>query len=142
MCDFSGILYRVWAVGGMVLLIGVACLLLSKIGQKDFDKSCFGAGVLCTVVGIAAIVYYLYCGFYPEVSSAQGVFTQKYHTSRVAPFTYEYTFYNDDGFAGTFYLDSFTRKEMIPEDFVLDEEYIVHYEARTDVIVGVEKVVP
>ena len=145
MWNFGGILYRVWAVGGIILLLGAACLLVSKIGREDFNKDCCIAGVFCSAVGIAAIVYFLFCMFFPQVSSIQGTFTQKYRDSRVAPplpFTYEYTFYDDDGFAGAFYLDTFTRKEMIPEDFILNEEYIVYYESRTNVIVGVEVVTP
>lgn len=145
MWNFGGILYRVWAVGGIILLLGAACLLVSKIGREDFNKDCCIAGVFCSVVGIAAMIYFLFCMFFPQVSSIQGTFTQKYRNSRVAPplpFTYEYTFYDDDGFAGAFYLDTFTRKEIIPQGFILNEEYIVYYEARTNVIVGVEMVTP
>ena len=145
MWNFGGILYRVWAVGGIILLLGLACLLVSKIGREDFNKDCCIAGVFCSVVGIAAMIYFLFCMFFPQVSSIQGTFTQEYRNSRVAPplpFTYEYTFYDDDGFAGAFYLDTFTRKESIPQGFILNEEYIVYYEARTNVIVGVEMVTP
>lgn len=145
MWNFGGILYRVWAVGGIILLLGVACLLVSKIGREDFNKDCCIAGVFCSAVGIAAIVYFLFCMFFPQVSSIHGTFTQTYRNSRVAPplpFTYEYKFYDDDGFAGVFYLDTFTRKEIIPEDFILNQEYIVYYEARTNVIVGAEMVTP
>ena len=64
MWNFGGILYRVWAVGGIILLLGLACLLVSKIGREDFNKDCCIAGVFCSAVGIAAMAQCFLCHFY------------------------------------------------------------------------------
>lgn len=143
MWNFNGIVYRIWAVAGLIILLGVACLLISKIGKKDFNKECCSVGILCTLGGIAFAIYYASCVFSQQVSSFQGTFYETYRNSRVAPplpFTMEYRFYDANDTSQVFYLDIFSMKEMIPEDFVLGKEYTIYYETNTNVIVGAKEV--
>ena len=145
MWNFGGIVYRIWAAAGIVTFLGIVCLLFANIGKKDFNKNLLIAGILGVVVGIAFGIDYASSLLSPEVRSFQGVFFQSYRNSRVAPplpFTWEYSFCSSDGSKILLYLDTFTRKEIIPENFTLNEEYIVYYEEDTKVIVGVEKVTP
>lgn len=127
------------------MLLGIACLLVSNIGKEDFKKDVCIAGILCVIGGIVFGIDYASSLLSPEVRSFQGVFFQSCRNSRVAPplpFTWEYSFCSSDGSKILVYLDTFTMKEIIPEDFTLNEEYIVYYEEDTKVIVGVEKVTP
>lgn len=139
--NYSGIIYRIWAVGGAMVLLGIACLLVSGIRTKSFSKQCFLAGVLCVVYGLGTAVYYIAQLVSPDVSSLHGVFYEEYRNSRVAPplpFTMEYSFYDENNDSRVFYLDVLSKNEIIPEGFDVDKEYIIYYEASTNIIVGVE----
>ena len=139
--NYSGIIYRIWAVGGAMVLLGIACLLVSGIRTKSFSKECFLAGVLCTLYGLGTAVYYIAQLVSPDVSSLHGVFYEEYRNSRVAPplpFTMEYSFYDENNDSRVFYLDVLSKKEIIPEGFEVDKEYIIYYEASTNIIVGAE----
>ena len=139
--NYSGIIYRIWAVGGAMVLLGIACLLVSGIRTKSFSKQCFLAGVLCVIYGLGTAVYYIAQLVSPDVSSLHGVFYEEYRNSRVAPplpFTMEYSFYDENNDSRVFYLDVLSKKEIIPEGFLEDKEYIIYYEASTNIIVGVE----
>lgn len=140
--NYSGILYRIWAEAGIIILIGIACLLLSGIRTKTFHKQCFLAGVLCVLYGCGTAIYYLSCFLSPRIDYVHGIFYEAQRNSRVAPplpFTMEYSFSTTDGEKTVFYLDVLSKKEIIPEGFLEGEEYIICYEARTNIIVGVEK---
>ncbi len=140
--NYSGIIYRIWAVGGAIVLLGIGCLLVSGIRTKSFSKQCFLAGVLCAVYGLGTAVYYVAQLVSPDVSSLRGVFHEEYRNSRVAPplpFTMEYSFYDENNDSRVFYLDVISKKEIIPEGFLEDKEYIIYYEASTNIIVGVER---
>ena len=139
--NYSGIIYRIWAVGGAIVLLGIGCLLASGIRTKSFSKQCFWAGVLCVVYGLGTAVYYIVQLVSPDVASLHGVFYEEYRNSRVAPplpFTMEYSFYDENNDSRVFYLDVLSKKEIIPEGFLEDIEYIIYYETSTNIIVGVE----
>lgn len=142
MWDFSGIVNRIWTVGGFITLLGISCMLVSEIGRKDFNKSCFGAGVFCTLVGIAFAIYFASCILFPKVDSFRGTFEKRVNNTRSVPYTTECRFYDAESKLHVAYLDPFSRKEMLPEDFIPEDEYIIYYETRSEVIVGVEKVEP
>lgn len=55
------------------------------------------------------------------------------------PFTDEYVFYNGEGKKQEYYLDVFSKKEIFPEGFELNQEYTIYFDEFTDVIVKVEK---
>lgn len=140
--NYSGITYRIWAEAGMIILLGLACLLLSGFRTKTFHKQCFLAGVLCVLFGCGTAVYYFSCLHSPQIASFQGTLYEFQRNSRVAPplpFTMEYSFSETDGRKTVCYLDTFSRKEMLPEGFLEGTDYIISYETRTNVIVAVEK---
>ena len=139
--NYSGIIYRIWAVGGAMVLLGIACILASGIRTKSFSKQCFWAGVLCVVYGLGTAVYYIVQLVSPDVASLHGVFHEEYRNSRVAPplpFTMEYSFYDENNDSRVFYLDVLSKKEIIPEGFLEDNEYIIYYDTSTNIIVRVE----
>lgn len=139
MYNFEGILYRVWGVGGFFVLLGIGCLLVSRINSVSVDKGCVLAGILCIIWGIASAVYYGFCYFFPQVESVQCTFVEEYRDSRVAPplpFTMEYTFQSEEGYT-ELYLDVLSKKNVLEENLILQKEYIVFYETRTEIIVGV-----
>ena len=139
--NYSGIIYRIWAVGGAIVLLGIACLLVSGIRTKSFSKQCFLAGVLCVVYGLGTAVYYIAQLVSPDVASIHGIFHEEYRNSRVAPplpFTMEYSFYDVNNDSRVFYLDVLSKKEIIPEGFLENKEYVIYYETSTNIIVGVE----
>ena len=141
--NYSGIIYRIWAVGGALVLLGIGCLLASGIRTKSFSKQCFWAGILCVVYGLGTAVYYIVQLVSPDVASLHGVFYEEYRNSRVAPplpFTMEYSFYDENNDSRVFYLDVLSKKEIIPEGFLEDKEYIIYYETRTNIIVGAERI--
>ena len=139
--NYSGIIYRIWAVGGAMVLLGIACLLVSGIRTKSFSKQCFLAGVLGALYGLGTAVYYIAQLVSPDVASFHGVFHEVYRNSRVAPplpFTMEYSFYDENNDSRVFYLDVLSKKEIVPEGFLEDKEYVIYYETSTNIIVGVE----
>lgn len=75
--NYSGILYRIWAEARIIILIGIACLLLSGFRTKAFHKQCFLAGVLCVIYGCGTAVYYYSCMRSPQIDSVQGVFYEE-----------------------------------------------------------------
>ncbi len=143
MLNYSGIVYRIWGKAGMMILLGIACLIFSGIRTKSFSKQCFLAGILCVLYGCSMAIYYSTRLFSPEVDSYKGVYYEEYRNSRVAPplpFTMEYSFYDETNESKVFYLDILSKKEIIPEGFLKDEEYLIFYEKHTNIIVCVEKI--
>lgn len=143
MLDYSGIFYRIWAVGGVIILLGLACLLLSGFRTKSFSKQCFYAGLLCVIYGLGTAGYYFKYLFSPEIDTFQGVLYEEYRNSRVAPplpFTMEYSFSDMGGEKQVFYLDLLSEKEIIPDGLSMGTEYVIYYEVNTNIILRVEEV--
>lgn len=139
MYNYEGILYRIWGVGGIFVLLGIGCLFVSRMNKISADKECILAGILCIIWGISSALYYGFCYAFPQVESIQCTFVEEYRNSRVAPplpFTMEYTFLTEEGYT-ELYLDVFSEKNVLEEKLDLEKEYIVFYEARTDIIVGI-----
>lgn len=136
---YDGILYRVWGEAGIFILLGIICLLLSRKKSGSLNKDGYIAGVICVLLGIAMCINYLYSFAKPHVESTQSTLVEVRRNPREAPplpFTMEYIFLNDEGYQA-FYLDAFSNKTVLKEDLQLGEEYIIFYERRTDIIVGV-----
>lgn len=139
MYSYDGILYRVWGVAGFFVLLGICCLLASRKQAISFDKECFIAGIICILLGIATGIYYVYCYSLPQVESIQSTLVEERRDSRVAPplpLTMEYIFLNDEGYTA-FYLDVFSEEKVLRGELELGKEYIIFYESRTDIIVGI-----
>lgn len=142
MYHYSGIVYRLWAVCGILALIGALCLLIAWRSRGDSrNRETVLAGVLCVLLAAALGIHYGYCLAKPDIQSFQGTFESEYRNSRVAPplpLTMEYTFRDTDGKAKVFYMDVLSKKEICSSGFEAGETYTVFYEGRTNIILKVE----
>ena len=143
MYNYGGIVYRLWAEGVIISLMGIICMFLfSHFGKKDFNKEIFHGGIFVFLVGLYSVVHCIMCLCSPNVSSFEGTFYQYNRDSREAPplpFTNRYIFYHGDT-SEYVYLDTFTMEQIHPDDLIIGENYIIYYEDHDDIIVGIEEV--
>ena len=142
MYNFSGIVYRIWGVSGiMLLLLGIICILLEKPWKKGFKiKKCI-FGVIAILFALGLGIDYASRIVSPNISSYTGEFIRSNRDSSVAPplrLTYEYVFWNGEGKKQGFYLDVLSKKEIFPYDFEEGQEYIIYFDKGTNVIVRVD----
>ena len=145
MLNYEGIIYRIWAEGGIFLLLGIFGLVIAGIGRISFDKECFFMGILAILLGLYAGIEHTVHLRSPKVESFQAELYRQYRDSSTAaplPFTWKYMFYDETGQLYAVYLDTFAKKKIFPEDFQVGEVYKVYYEDHSDIILGVEKVSP
>ena len=143
--NYEGIVYRIWAVGGVFVLLGIFGLVIAGIGRISFDKECFFMGILAILLGLYAGIEHTVYLHSPKVESFQAELYRQYRDSSTAaplPFTWKYMFYDEIGQLYAVYLDTFAKKKIFPEDFQVGEVYKVYYEDHSDIILGVEKVSP
>lgn len=143
MNNYSGIVYRIWGVCGVMLLLGVVCILFEKPRlHKNWLQRCkFGLLTIAFAVCLGAV--YSSRIFFPNVLSYTGEFVDTHRNSRVAPplpLTNEYVFWNGEGKRKVFYLDVLSKKEIYPFEFETGEKYTVYYDSFTKVITRVETV--
>lgn len=140
--DVSGILYRVWAVGGVIALLGLLCLLIACCERgNEKNRETVLAGVLCLMFGLILAGYYAYCAWKPEIATFSGELDSVYRNSRVAPplpLTMEYTLYDETGRGKGFYLDVLSKKTVFPSEPEIGKAYRITYETRTDIILKLE----
>lgn len=143
MYNFSGIVYRIWGVCGIILLVGLIAILCTKLWMQDFSISKVKIDLLFIVFAICLGLVYSSRILIPDVSSYTGEFIESHRNSRVAPplpVTYEYVFWDGEGKRQVFYLDIFSKKEIFPYEFVSDQKYTIYFDDFTNVIVRVETV--
>ena len=141
MYNFSGIFFRIWGVCGVILLLGVACVLFEKPWTKDFKFQDCKIGLILIAFSICLGILYATKISFPDVSSYTGKFIETSRNSRVAPplpVTYEYVFWDGEGKKQVFYLDAFSKKKIFPGEFDSDQEYTVYFDEFTNVIVKVK----
>ena len=143
MNNYSGIVYRIWGVCGVMLLLGVVCILFEKPRlHKNWLQRCkFGLLTIAFAVCLGAV--YASRIFFPNVLSYTGEFVDTHRNSRVAPplpLTNEYVFWNGEGKRKVLYLDVLSKKEIYPFEFETGEKYTVYYDSFTKVITRVETV--
>ena len=56
--NYEGIVYRIWAVGGFFVLLGIFGLVIAGIGRISFDKECFVVGILTILLGLYTCIEY------------------------------------------------------------------------------------
>lgn len=143
MYNFSGIVYRIWGVSGIILLLGIICILIEKPWKKGFKiKKCI-FGVIAIIFALGLGIDYASRIVSPEISSYTGEFIRSNRNSRVAPplpLTNEYVFWNGEGKKQVFYLDVLSKKEIFPSDFEEGQEYMIYFDEVTNVIVRVDVV--
>lgn len=143
MYNFSGVLYRVWGVCGVILALGIVCILVEKPWEKNVKIQDCKLGLIISAVAICLGLIYVSRVVFPGVSSYTGEFIETQRNSRVAPplpFTDEYVFWNGEGKRRVFYLDIFSKKEIFPYEFVSDQKYTIYFDEFTNVITKVEAV--
>lgn len=138
--NFSGVEYRLWAVYGVILVLGCLCMLVSWYKKSKRSKEGVIVGALTILYALGLIL--CYCNYLanPIVESITATFMHEERNSRVAPplpFTMEYQFSTE--ITHVFYLDTLSKREIFPYSFEEGEEYIIYYEKNTKIIVGVEQ---
>lgn len=143
MYNFSGVFYRIWGVCGILLLVGILCILVERPWAKKVTLKDLKAGLLITVFAIGLGLVYTSRILFPDVLSYTGDFVDTHRNSRVAPplpLTDEYVFWNGEGKKQVFYLDIFSKKEIFPCELEYGQQYTIYYDDFTNVIVRVEPV--
>lgn len=143
MFNYSGLLFRIWGVCGIVLLLGVACVLFEKPWLKPFKIQNYKVGLIIIAFAVCLGVTYASKIINPDVLSYTGKFVETHRNSRVAPplpVTYEYVFWNGEGKKIVVYLDTFSKKEIFPYEFEKGSEYTIYFDDFTNVIVKVDMV--
>ena len=145
----AGLWYRVFGVGGFILILGIILLIFDipmiKKRKKAAKKKTFKKSIIVTCVvvaaGILASSFYMYKAIWPDVDFYEGYYEYSKRNSRVAPplpLTSEYVFTNESIKRG-FYLDNISSKEILGEELEEGVLYRVWYEEDTYVILKVEK---
>ena len=141
MYRLDGLLYRVFCVGGIILIVSVILLLLSKFWDKRrLNRSDLRIAIFGIVLSLIYCGAYVYKIINPDILAYQGYFEEAYRDSRVAPpipATYAYVFSNNES-KKAFYLDSISKKNIIKQDFKKGDIYCVYYEKGSRIIVGIE----
>lgn len=99
MYNFSGVLYRIWGVCGVVLIMGIICILLEKPWRNDFKIKDCKIGLIMVAFAVCMGLVYASRILFPHVSSYTGEFIRSYHDTGVAPplpVTSAYVFGNDN----------------------------------------------
>ena len=141
MYNFSGLLFRLWGVCGILLLLGVVCIILTKpwVNKFKIKKCILGILIIAFSIGLGAV--YIFRIVSPDVSSYTGQFIETSRNNREAPplpVTNKYVFWNGEGKKQPFYLDLFSKEDIYPYDFEEGKEYTIYYDTFTWIIVKVE----
>ena len=141
MYNFSGIVYRIWGVCGVIFIVGIICIFLDKILKKGFSFRKCKFGIIVILFAICMSIVYISRIAFPKVSSYTGEFVEQHRNSRVAPpipVTQEYVFWNGVGKKQVYYLDIFSKEKIFNADFEKGQKYTIYYDEFTNVIVYVE----
>ena len=140
MYDFSGIVYRIFGVAGIMFIIGVVCMLIDKPWKNGLNTHCFKTGVIVVVFSICLAGFYVSRIVAKDVYTHTGEFIRTQRDSGSAPplpLTNKYVFSGDEK-NKTFYLDVLSSKKVLPQEFEKGQEYTIYYDRATHVIVKVE----
>lgn len=142
MFNYSGIAYRIFAVGLIIILFALLVLILPKfINLQKFNTKHIIVGIVILIFGIGYVAFFSYKLISPNIQKYEGIYIREYRNSTVAPplpFTTTYIF--DDGSGNPkpgFHLDNFSKKSIFNRDFNKTQKYTIYYEKDTKIIVGV-----
>ena len=141
MYNYSGIIYRIWGVCGIILLLGIVLILFEKPWSRDFTIKKCKLGLIILAVSICASLFYISRLIFPTVSSYTGEFVEYSRNSRVAPplpLTNEYVFYNGEGEKRKFYLDIYSKEKIFQHEFETGNKYTIYFDEITNIIVKVD----
>ena len=137
MNNYSGIVYRIGAVAGPIFVLGLVLMFIALKSPLLKKKSEILFAVAVIVVSILLGGFYVYKSIHPTISYHKGYIVEVHRYSK-APFTNAYVFSNGDDDKPIFYLDSFSKKDILPNEFLPGVEYQIFYEENTKIIVRVE----
>ena len=141
MYNFSGIIYRIWAVCGIIFVLGMFLFLMEKPWKNGLKAKDCKTAIIVMACAICMGLVYTSRIIWPDVSSYTGDFIESHRNSRVAPplpFTIQYTFWNGEGLRKVFYLDISSKEEIFPYEFKEGKEYTIYFDEFTNVIVKVD----
>lgn len=141
MINTSGIVYRIISIGCPALLIGIICLITSNFWVPNKRKIFSLIIAICILLfAISYIIFFTYKSITPSATTCEGVFIREYTDSSQAPFTRTYIF--DDGSSKNkrFFLDSFSKKKIHPDDFQEGCIYKITFDEDTWIILQIERV--
>lgn len=141
MYNFSGLLFRVWGVCGIIFLLGLFLLLFEKPWSSTFTIKNCKLGLMLICVSLILSIFYISRIISPNISSYSGNFVKTQRNSRVAPplpTTYEYIFNNGGEKNQVFYLDVFSKNAWIENDLIEGQEYMVYYDTFTKIILRID----
>ena len=116
MFNFSGVLYGIWGVCGVILVLGVACILLNRPWARKVKIKDCKLGLIMIAAAIGLSLLYASRIVFPGVSSYTGEFIDSHRNSRVAPplpVTNEYVFWDGEGKKQAF-IWTFSQKRNTP----------------------------
>ena len=137
MDNYNGIIYRIGAVAGPILILGILLIVIAfrkPMPQKKWEIL-FAVGVIS--VSLIFGGWYLYKSLNPVILCQSGYISEIRRYNKV-PFTNAYIFLDDKNEKKTFYLDSFSKKKIMTKNFEENHEYQIFYEKDTKIIVRVE----
>ena len=138
MYNMSGLYFRMKSCGLVLGGIGFLLLISGRLWSSSSRnmRKC-AIGIFAVLACICFSGYYIYVINKPEISVYEGRFIEE-RRGRY-PACWEYVFFNGNGKKPVFYLDSFSKKEVYPDEFKCGDTYSVSYEGRTGIIIAVKK---
>ena len=139
MYNTIGIVYKIFPIGFIMLLISFFVLLTSKFwNPKLKNKKLIISSIIAILISVVYIVFYVFILFNPTVEIIEGELSSKYSAGRGrGPFTWKYSFDTGNDKDIVVYIDSFSRKKMLPDGLNEGDTYRVTYEKYTNIILSV-----
>lgn len=140
MYTLDGLWHNVWFYDVFFIVAGVVCMVIGIVGWKKSyeEKILFAAGVLSILLFSWKLVGDIRSIQAENFIKTQGVFEYAHRASKRG-LTYEYVFSTDAPKKQCYYLDVFTSKEHLGEDFEFcaGATYEIIYDEATKIIVGI-----
>ena len=138
MYNYSGILYRIYAVAVPTFLLGLLLVIIAlKMPLIKRKSELIFAGIVI-LISILLGCFYLYKSINPTISYCEGYIVEERGYNKV-PVTTAYVFATDENDEKKIiYLDAFSRKSIIENKLFNDVKYRIFYEKDTRIIVLVE----
>lgn len=134
MYNYSGIWYNIITRCGIILILGIICLLIQRPWQSPSPLKNLKYILLCLVVSVSFFLFYVSRIVNTDISMTNGVFEK---SNRRNGFEYRFTFSSLDEKKQNFLLDLFTYKELLPTGFEQGKTYEIYYDEATNIIVKI-----
>lgn len=138
MYNFSSIVYRLVTESGLLTLVAGVNMLLNKPWKNGFKLKKDWFEILSFLIAFIIGIEYIISMLFPKITTFTGEFVTFHRGNRNSFICLEYVFENDEEGKASFYLDSFSKKEIFPREFEVGKEYTIFYDEYNDMIVKVE----